>query len=68
MEKLVNDAIKFWKRVAKENGWKLGKRGVTVWINNDGKMTDSCYNQSNEDNMSFIVHHISGEILHKIQK
>ena len=68
MEKLVNDAIKFWKRISKENGWVLGKRGVTVWVDDDGKMTDSCYNQRNEDNMSFIVHHISGEILHTIQK
>lgn len=68
MEKLVDKAIKFWKKIGKENGWVLGKRGVTVWINDDGNQVDSCYNPDNENNKSFIVHHISGEILHVIQK
>ena len=68
MEKLVTDAIKFWKKIAKENGWTLGKRGVTVWIDDDGNSIDSCYNPNNNNNKSFIVHHISGKIVQTIQK
>jgi|14_taG_2_1085336.scaffolds.fasta_scaffold120677_3 hypothetical protein len=68
MEKLVNDAIKFWKRIGKENGWVLGKRGVTVWIDDDGNSIDSCYNPDNTNNRSYIVHHISGKIVETIQK
>jgi hypothetical protein len=68
MEKLVNHAIKFWTKIGKENGWVLGKRGVTVWIDDDGNKIDSCYNQTNDKNISFIVHHISEKILFEIQK
>jgi hypothetical protein len=68
MEKLVDNAIKFWTQVGKENNWVLGKRGVTVWIDDNGKKIDSCYNQDNEENISFIVHHETEEILHTINK
>ena len=52
MEELVDNAIKFWTQVGKENGWVLGKRGVTVWIDEEGNHVDSLYNPDNEENKS----------------
>tara|TARA_R110001592_G_scaffold335825_1_gene620832 strand:- start:12 stop:218 length:207 start_codon:yes stop_codon:yes gene_type:complete len=68
MEKLVDNAIKFWTQVGKENNWVLGKRGVTVWIDDNGNEIDSCYNQDNDKNISFIVDHKTEKILHIINK
>ena len=63
MEKLVNNAIKFWTKVGEENGWKLGKRGVTVWVDNDGNQVDSLYNPPNEENKSYIVNWDTEELI-----
>lgn len=68
MEELVDNAIKFWTRVGKENGWVLGKRGVTVWIDSNGMHVDSLYNPDNEENKSYIVNYDTEEIIQTISK
>lgn len=68
MKKLVDNAIKFWTQVGNENGWVLGKRGVTVWVDENGDHVDSCYNPKNEENKSYIVNYDTEEIIHTINK
>ena len=68
MEELVDNAIKFWTQVGNENGWVLGKRGVTVWVDERGNFVDSLYNPDNEENKSYIVHYDTEEIIHTINK
>ena len=68
MEELVDSAIKFWTKVGNENGWVLGKRGVTVWVDEDGNQVDSLFNPENEENRSYIVDYDTEEIIHTINK
>lgn len=68
METLVDNAIEFWTKVGKENGWKLGKRGVTVWIDEDGNQVDSLYNAPNNENVSYIIDYKTEKIIKRIWK
>jgi len=43
-DKLISEAKAFWNGVASKNGWTLEGRGVTVWVDEDGKSTDSYVN------------------------
>ena len=68
METLVDNAIEFWTKVGKENGWEMGKRGVTVWIDEDGNQVDSLYNAPNNRNVSFIIDYKTEEVIKRIWK
>lgn len=60
--KLIEDAKKFWSKVAEENEWKYKSHHVTVWIDNDGEVTDSVYNPT-ESTESYVVSENTDEIL-----
>ena len=60
--KLIEDAKKFWSKVAEENGWSEKSKQVTVWIDNDGEVTDSVYNHTGSTE-SFVVSEETDEIL-----
>lgn len=54
---LLEKAFQFWSDVGKKNGWRLTRtQGVTVWIDGRSKeMTDSLYNNKENDGQSYIV-------------
>lgn len=60
--KLIEDAKKFWGNVAEKNGWAGTNKQVTVWIDNDGEVTDSVYSPT-ESTESFVVSEETDEIL-----
>lgn len=64
---MVSKAKKIWSKVAKKNGWSLGRRGVTVWIDKQGMMKYSIYNPPNTKNISFIVDHETEKLMKVIK-
>lgn len=60
--KLIEDAKKFWSKIAEENGWAGTNRHVTVWINNDGEVTDSVYSPT-DSTESYVVSEETDEII-----
>jgi len=62
----VKKARELWSRVASENGWSMDARGVTVWVDEEGNMTDSLYNSEDSDT-SYIVDEESAELIKEIK-
>jgi hypothetical protein len=63
----VKKAKEFWSKVASENGWSMEGRGVTVWQDNYGNITDSLYNpETSSEDISYIVNEESGEVISEI--
>jgi len=50
---IVKEHLFFWRDVGLKNNWKIGRRGVTIWIKNDG--IDSYVNPPNNKNLSYIL-------------
>lgn len=56
--KAIKEAKRFWKKVAKENGWadKAKKMTVTVWLyKKDLSMNDSLYNPAENTTTDYVV-------------
>jgi len=50
----INKAKAFWKKVAKNNGWSMNGRFVTVWVYSDGTIEDSIYSPE-KDKMDTVI-------------
>lgn len=65
-QRLVKEAKRYWKTLAKENGWEFGNRGVTVWIDKDGNLSDSLYNKI-QDRNSYVVNEKGTKIYYEMK-
>ena len=66
MKKLIVEARKFWSMIAKENGWSMEGKGVTVWVDKNMKKVDSLYNPTLSDS-SYIVDHEADTLIKEIK-
>jgi len=66
MKKLIVEAIEFWSMIAKENGWSMEGKGVTVWVDKNMKKVDSLYNPTPSDS-SYIVDHETDTLIKEIK-
>ena len=64
--KKVKKAREFWSKIAKENGWSMEDRGVTIWVDKDMNQLDSIYNTQDSDT-SYIVDYETQNLIKEIK-